>query len=81
MNYQNFFILLERKKKNLTQKELANALGFSGQFMGRIEKNEVDLPPHLIKQCAKALGIRPIVLIDFYTLKFSHDLKRKVLNS
>ena len=59
-------IRLFRKKRRMTQDELAIRLGYTSRSsIAKIEAGEVDLPQSKIKAFADALGVSPGVLMGW----------------
>ncbi|MDA7794483.1 helix-turn-helix domain-containing protein [Flavobacteriales bacterium] len=56
-------IRVVREMRNLTQKALASAIGYSQKHVSRIEKGEVQLGDECIKRISKALKVSPQKLI------------------
>ncbi|MBI5543796.1 MAG: helix-turn-helix transcriptional regulator [Deltaproteobacteria bacterium] len=52
-----------RVKLGLSQAELAEAAGFNGRHLQRIERGSVDLHVSSLELLAKALGVKPAVLL------------------
>jgi transcriptional regulator with XRE-family HTH domain len=51
-----------REEKGLTQKQLADRVGVSQQFISRIESNWVNVGPKTIQRLAPALDVTPLEL-------------------
>lgn len=56
-------IKLFRKKRGLTQTELANILGISQVHLGRLENNSRSLDLELIGKLSEALDVKPYELL------------------
>lgn len=52
-----------RKKKNLTQKELAKLVGLDYTHIGRIENGDRTLDVEYLEKFATALGVKPYELL------------------
>lgn len=52
-------IRIVRKKRKLTQEELAEGIGIHLSTLGRIERGESNPPIHTISKIAKALKVPP----------------------
>lgn len=51
------YIVDQRKSRRITQARLAEMLGCSAQFLGRIEKGEVMMPDHMLETAIGAIGL------------------------
>ncbi|MCJ8277308.1 MAG: helix-turn-helix transcriptional regulator [Bdellovibrionales bacterium] len=60
------FIVTERERKNLLQKDLAEKLEISAQFLGRIERGEVMMPPQGLKSCVLILNLSQRKMTQIY---------------
>ena len=60
------YIFETRNLLNMTQKSLAESLGVSGQFLGKIEKGEVMIPENLLVKCIRVLGLEERKLLKIY---------------
>lgn len=55
-----------RHKKGITQKKLAQKIGVSAQFLGRVEHGEVMIPLSALKRSIKFLSLSEKKLIMIY---------------
>lgn len=67
MSDQGEMIFEKRKELEISQIDLANTLGFSSQFMGRIESGAVSFPAEHVKKLCKTLRLSPIDFVDAVT--------------
>ena len=58
-------IKYKRKEKNLSQEKLAEKIGISRNYLGMIERAEVNVPMLTFYSIAKALDIEPYELLKF----------------
>ena len=65
-----------RTRLSLSQIELAGKLGFSSQFLGRIEKGTVSMPWPSLKKACKILGLDEFKLSNAIRTDFRNDLAR-----
>lgn len=68
-----------REILGLTQKELAKKLGFSDQFLGKIEKGLVSLPLKSARKIIKSLGFSYDNLIDALVTDYENKIKKILL--
>ncbi len=61
------YVLEQREALGLSQSELAAGLGFSAQFMGRIEKGEVGVPDPAMIKIVSILEFEPARLRKIYS--------------
>lgn len=61
------WIIELRKKKGLTQKEIATECGISRQYYGLIESGERNVPVKTAKKIAKVLGFDWKIFFDDQT--------------
>ena len=54
-----------RKKKGLTQKQLAEKVGISRSFLGEIENGKWDIGLTLLIKISNILGVHPSKLIKY----------------
>jgi transcriptional regulator with XRE-family HTH domain len=52
-----------RKEQGLSQEKLAEKIGISRNYLGMIERAEVNIPILTIYKIAKVLGVKPYELI------------------
>ncbi len=71
------YLFDERSKKNLLQKEVAEKLGLSAQFLGRIEKGDVMVPQSTLIQLIEILKLSEKKMIQIY--QASANLEAKAL--
>jgi len=60
------YLLEERTKKRILQKDVAEQLGLSAQFLGRIEKGEVMAPEASLVQLIQILGLSETKMVQIY---------------
>ena len=53
-----------RKSKNLSQEKLAELIKKTRNYIGMIERAEINIPASVIFDIAKALNVSPKVLFD-----------------
>lgn len=58
-----------RLRKNFTRSQLANAIGVSEKFIGRIERGESGASFETLAKLSEALEVRVYSLFDFQELK------------
>lgn len=61
------YFIEQREALGISQAELATFLGFSAQFMGRIEKGEVGTPEDALIKAVSILELEPSRLRKIYT--------------
>lgn len=59
-----------RKKKGLTQQELADMVGVSRQLICYMEKGKYNITNSIIKKMSKALEISPVEIMGVDNFKF-----------
>ncbi|MEI7705200.1 MAG: helix-turn-helix transcriptional regulator [Deltaproteobacteria bacterium] len=67
MNLQTRFatnVRILRKKKNLSQKDIAGKMGISISYVSMLERGQRSPPPETIELIAKALGVRAEALLS-----------------
>ena len=67
MNLQTRFatnVLILRKKRNLSQKDLADRMGVSNSYVSMLERGQRSPPLETIELIAKALGVRAEALLS-----------------
>ncbi len=69
------FILEHRRKLNLTQGALAKRLGMSAQFLGHIEKGEVDIPNDKLTKLIEEFSLSKDAVFKIYLKVFRSRLK------
>ena len=62
------YILEARKKLGMNQIDLARALGFSAQFLGRIEKGEIGMPKEGLIKTIEVLCLNENKLHQIYRM-------------
>ena len=67
-----------RQEKNVTQKELAKAVGAFPQFISNVESGFCGLPAQKIKRAARFLRVNPEILISAQVEDYAYELVRKV---
>ena len=77
MSYVGDLIVNIRKEKNITQKSLAEYLGFSNVFLGRIEAGKCGLPVEYAHKLAKRLGIDREEILKQMRRDLAANLRRK----
>ncbi len=60
------YFLEQRESLGISQAELASVLGFSAQFMGRIEKGDVGTPEDALVKAVSFLELEPARLRKIY---------------
>lgn len=82
MNIKNLFgrkIKEYRKKKNLTQAQLAELVNVDDKHISCIESGKNFPSADLLERFAKALGVEPKDLFEFYYLQDTKDLKADII--
>ena len=82
MNIKNLFgrkIKEYRKKKNLTQAQLAELVNVDDKHISCIESGKNFPSPDLIERLATSLDVEPKDLFEFYYLKDAEDLKSDII--
>lgn len=69
-----------RKKKNLTQAQLAELVCVDDKHISCIESGKNFPSPDLIERLSNALNIEPKDLFEFYYLQDEIDIKKDILN-
>ena len=83
MNIKNLFgrkIKEYRKKKNLTQAQLAELVNVDDKHISCIESGKNFPSADLIERLATSLGVEPKDLFEFYYLQDTEDLKADIDN-
>lgn len=83
MNIKNLFgrkIKEYRKKKNLTQAQLAELVNVDDKHISCIESGKNFPSADLIERLATSLGVEPKDLFEFYYLQDTEDLKADIEN-
>lgn len=83
MNIKNLFgrkIKEYRKKKNLTQAQLAELVNVDDKHISCIESGKNFPSADLLERFAKALDVEPKDLFEFYYLKDTVDLKADIIS-
>ena len=83
MNIKNLFgrkIKEYRKKKNLTQAQLAELVNVDDKHISCIESGKNFPSADLIERLATSLGVEPKDLFEFYYLQDIEDLKADIDN-
>jgi transcriptional regulator with XRE-family HTH domain len=68
-----------RKKKNLTQAQLAELVNIDGKHISCIESGKNFPSPDLMGRLADALSIEPKAFFEFYYLQDIPDLKTDII--
>ncbi|MBS4760030.1 MAG: helix-turn-helix transcriptional regulator [Clostridium sp.] len=68
-----------RKKKNITQAQLAELVNVDDKHISCIESGKNFPSPDLIERLANALDVEPKDLFEFYYLQNSEDLKSDII--
>lgn len=82
MNIKNLFgrkIKEYRKKKNLTQAQLAELVNVDDKHISCIESGKNFPSPDLIERLAISLNVEPKDLFEFYYLQDVEDLKSDII--
>lgn len=82
MNIKNLFgrkIKEYRKKKNLTQAQLAELVNVDDKHISCIESGKNFPSPDLIERLATSLNVEPKDLFEFYYLQDVEDLKSDII--
>lgn len=82
VNIKNLFgrkIKEYRKKKNLTQAQLAELVNVDDKHISCIESGKNFPSPDLIERLAKSLDVEPKDLFEFYYLQDTKDLKSDII--
>ena len=69
-----------RKKKGLTQDNIAEKAGITGKYMGMLERGEVNVSVRVLESLANELGVTIPDLFDFENLGTA-DKQRKELQA
>ena len=83
MNIKNLFgrkIKEYRKKKNLTQAQLAELVNVDDKHISCIESGKNFPSADLIERLATSLGVEPKDLFEYYYLQDTEDLKADIDN-
>jgi transcriptional regulator with XRE-family HTH domain len=70
------YIVETREQKGMSQVDLAERLGFSSQFLGRIEKGAVMMPEESLVDTIKILSLSPKKLVKLFSLAGELGAKR-----
>lgn len=62
------YIVERRDRFDILQKELAERIETSPQFLGRIERGEVMIPIHLLKRCIVELSLSEKRLVTIFRM-------------
>lgn len=62
------YVLEQRLKLNILQKDLAEETGVSAQFLGRIERGEVMIPEPVLVNCIKTLSLSEKKMTQIYRM-------------
>lgn len=65
-----------RLDQDITQADLASRLGFSAQFMGRIEKGYAMIPEAALIECIDILGLQRKYIARIYKEAADNTVKR-----
>lgn len=82
VNIKNLFgrkIKEYRKKKNLTQAQLAELVNVDDKHISCIESGKNFPSPDLIERLATSLDVEPKDLFEFYYLQDAEDLKSDII--
>lgn len=82
VNIKNLFgrkIKEYRKKKNLTQAQLAELVNVDDKHISCIESGKNFPSPDLIERLATSLDVEPKDLFEFYYLQDTEDLKSDII--
>ena len=60
------YVLEQRNKLGILQKELAEEAGISAQFLGRIERGEVMIPEPVLLKCISYLSLSEKKMTQIY---------------
>lgn len=60
------YVLEQRTKLNILQKELAEDLGISAQFLGRIERGDVMIPEPVLIKGIEVLELNEKKMVQIY---------------
>lgn len=69
-----------RKKKKISQDELAKAIGAHAPVIGRYERSEVKPSVEVAAKMAEALGVSLDYLVGFADYELDHSLTQKILD-
>lgn len=69
-----------RKKKNLTQAQLAELVSIDGKHISCIENGKNFPSADLIERLAKVLNVEPKEFFEFYHLEKSENLKADIIS-
>ncbi|TAL42024.1 MAG: XRE family transcriptional regulator [Chitinophagaceae bacterium] len=69
-----------RKKKKVSQDELAKAIGVHAPVIGRYERNEVKPSIEVAAKMAEALKVSLDYLVGFADYELDHSLTQKILD-
>lgn len=69
-----------RKKKKISQDELAKAIGAHAPVIGRYERSEVKPSVEVAAKVAEALGVSLDYLVGFADYELDHSLTQKILD-
>ncbi len=78
------YILERREKMGVLQKDLAQKLNVSAQFLGRAEKGFISLPESTLKKCIILLDMSEAKLVKIHRIAGEHtaiDLFKRPKNS
>lgn len=75
MNSVGFLIKNKREKLGITQKGFATSLGFTAQFLGRIETGAVGLPQKYWFKTMRLLRIKKAQLFECMMHDYEKQLK------
>lgn len=59
-------IRIVRKSKNLSQEKLAELVGVSRNYIGMIERAEINVPTKTLIEIAIALNVHPKIFFEFH---------------
>jgi transcriptional regulator with XRE-family HTH domain len=77
MSFVGDLIRKTREEKNITQKSLAEYLGFSNVFLGRIEAGKCGLPVEYTHKLAKRIGLEREEILKQMRRDLAANLRRK----
>lgn len=69
-----------RKKKKISQDELAKAIGVHAPVIGRYERNEVKPSIEVATKMAEALGVSLDYLVGFADIELDNSITQKILD-
>ncbi|TAF94839.1 MAG: XRE family transcriptional regulator [Bacteroidetes bacterium] len=73
-------LVLVRKKKKISQDELAKTIGVHAPVIGRYERNEVKPSIDVATKMAEALGVSLDYLVGFADYELDNSITQKILD-